>query len=81
MLVLDSSEDATAFQDTVEFEAAIFIDGREGIEIHLAISRRGRAEMRMIRNLDGGGSVGESFGERRTSEHRIHGGKEEALEH
>lgn len=72
MFMLNPSGNAAALEHAVEFEASVLVDGGEGIQIHMAATRRGWAEM--FRNPDGGGFVAEPFGERGTSQHRIHGG-------
>lgn len=74
VFMLDATEDLAGLHNAVEFEAAVLIDGREGIEVDLAIAGRGhRSEMRVLRDLNGGGFDTKPLRGSGPREHLIHG--------
>jgi hypothetical protein len=76
MLVLDAPADPSGLQDAVEFEAAVLVDGGEGIQVDVTVAGRRRAEMDgVVGDLDGGGSALSL--RRGTSQYLIHSGCED----
>lgn len=73
VFMLDATEDLTGLHDAVEFEATVLIDGREGVEVDLAIAgRRGRSEVRVLWDIDGGGFDAIPLRRVRSREHLSH---------